>query len=54
MASVRWRACVDACAVEIKPGMLLALMMYAFGRAYGLHYKMATFHSKKGLSILNY
>ena len=23
-------------------------MMYAFGRAYGLPYKTATFHSKKG------
>ena len=43
------RSCVRVCAVEIKPGMLRALMMYAFGRAYGLLYKMATFHSKKGL-----
>ena len=49
MASVHLRACVRACAVEIKPGMLRAWMMYAFGRAYGLPYKMATFHGKKGL-----
>ena len=31
-------ACVCACAVEIKPGMLRASLMYAFGRAYGLLY----------------
>ena len=45
--------------VEIKPideynrecCVLRASMMYAFGRAYGLPYKMASFHSKKGLSI---
>ena len=57
MSSVRACACVcacicvHACAVEIKPGccVLCASMMYALGRAYGLPYKMATFHSKKGL-----
>ena len=51
MASVRVRACVRACAIEIKQGMLhaVASMIYAFGRAYGLPYKMATFHSKKEL-----
>ena len=27
--------------------MLRASMMYAFGRAYGLPYKMATIHSKR-------
>ena len=48
-ASVRLRVCVRACAVEIKLGMLRVSMMYAFGRAYGLSYKMATFHNKKGL-----
>ena len=43
--------CVRARAVEIKLGCceLRASMMYAFGRAYGLPYKMATCHSKKGL-----
>ena len=56
MASVRMPACVRVCAIEMKPGMLRAAccvlrasMMYAFGRANGLPYKMATFHSKKGL-----
>ena len=29
--------------------MLRASMMYTLGRAYGLPYKVATFHSKKGL-----
>ena len=50
MASVR--ACVCACVVEIKLGMLrvlVALLVYAFGRAYGLSYKMATFIAKKGV-----
>ena len=47
----RWRlqACVYACVVEIKPGMLRASLMYAFRRAYGLTYKMVTFIAKKGL-----
>ena len=43
------RVCVRACAVEIKLGVLRTLLIYAFGRAYGLPYKMATFISKKGL-----
>ena len=45
-------ACARACDVEIKPGMLRAAclrIMYAFGRAYSLPYKMSTFPSKQGL-----
>ena len=51
MAHVCVCACVRACAVEIKPGMLRAVcsMMYAFARAYSLPYKIAPFHNKKGL-----
>ena len=44
----RVSVCMCAYAVEIKPGMLRASLMYAFGRAYGLPYKMATFIAKKG------
>ena len=40
---------VRAYAVEIKPGTLRVSLMYAFGRAYGLPYKMATFIAAKGL-----
>ena len=45
----RVQGCVRACAVEIKPGMLRAALVYVFRRAYGLPYKMATFIAKKGL-----
>ena len=49
-------ACVCVCMHVPKKSnreycVLRALMMYAFGRAYGLPYKMATFHSIKGLLI---
>ena len=40
---------VRGCAIEITPGMLRFSLMYAFGRAYGLTYKMATFIATKGL-----
>ena len=43
------RVRVRACGVEIKPGVLRVSLMYAFGRAYGLTYKMATFIAAKGL-----
>ena len=42
----RVRVCVCACAIENKPGMLRAA---CFLCANGLPYKMAAFHSKKGL-----
>ena len=49
MATERVGVCVRACAIEIKRGMLRVSLMYAFRRAYGLPYKMATFIAAKGL-----
>ena len=43
------RSCVRAYAIEIKPEILHASSVYAFGRAYGLLYKMATFIAKQRL-----
>ena len=52
MVSVRvWRACVRAFAVAIKPGVLRASLMYVFGGAYGLPYKIVTFIANRGDSI---
>ena len=49
MATERVGVCVRARAIEIKRGMLHVSLMYAFRRAYGLPYNMATFIAAKGL-----